>query len=44
MLADQDVFVCTSTDIGKTKVVSTWFEGEKVYELPPGSEVMPEAR
>ncbi|MBQ0033151.1 MAG: amidohydrolase family protein, partial [bacterium] len=38
VLADQDVFACAATDIGKTKVVSTRFEGEKVYEAPPGSE------
>ena len=31
VLADQDVFTCAAEDIGKTKVVSTWFEGEKVY-------------
>ena len=31
VLADQDVFDCPVTDIHKTKVVSTWFEGEKVY-------------
>ncbi len=34
VLADQDVFTCEATDIGKTKVVSTWFEGEKVYQAP----------
>lgn len=32
VLADQDVFTCETTEIGKTKVVSTWFEGEKVYD------------
>ncbi len=32
VLADTDVFTCPANDIGKTKVVSTWFEGEKVYE------------
>ena len=32
VLADQDVFNCPVTDIHKTKVVSTWFEGEKVYQ------------
>ncbi len=32
VLADQDVFECATTDIHKTKVVSTWFEGEQVYE------------
>ena len=32
VLADQDVFACAVTDIRKTKVVSTWFEGEKVYQ------------
>lgn len=31
VLADKDVFNCPVTDIHKTKVVSTWFEGEKVY-------------
>ncbi len=34
VLADKDVFTCEVTDIGKTKVVSTWFEGEKVYQAP----------
>ena len=34
VLADQDVFTCATTDIHKTKVVSTWFEGEKVYQAP----------
>ena len=34
VLADQDVFTCAATDIGKTKVVSTWFEGKKVYQAP----------
>ncbi len=32
VLADQDVFNCPVTDIHNTKVVSTWFEGEKVYQ------------
>ena len=32
VLADKDVFTCKKTKIGETKVVSTWFEGEKVYE------------
>ena len=32
VLADQDEFNCPVTDIHKTKVVSTWFEGEKVYQ------------
>lgn len=32
VLADQDVFNCPVTDIHKTKVVSTWFEGKKVYQ------------
>ena len=41
VFANQDVFTCTATDIGKTKVVSTWFEGEKVYEAPAGSEANP---
>ena len=47
VLADQDVFECAATDIGKTKVVSTWFEGEKVYEagskepLAPGQSSEP---
>ena len=31
VLADTDVFTCPSTDIGKTKVLSTWFEGNQVY-------------
>ena len=31
VLANKDVFKCKTTDIGKTKVVSTWFEGKKVY-------------
>ncbi len=34
VLADQDVFTCPADDIGKTSVVSTWFEGETVYEAP----------
>ena len=34
VLADQDVFDCSVTDIHRTKVVSTWFEGEKVYQAP----------
>ena len=38
VLADQDVFTCEKTEIGKTKVVSTWFEGEKVYPLRGGEE------
>ena len=36
VLADQDVFACPATDIRKTKVVSTWFEGEKIYQSPAG--------
>ncbi|MBQ0080098.1 MAG: amidohydrolase family protein [Alistipes sp.] len=32
VLADKDVFSCPVTDIHTTKVVSTWFEGEKVYQ------------
>ncbi|MCQ2402129.1 MAG: amidohydrolase family protein [Lentisphaeria bacterium] len=32
VLTDQDVFQCPVTDIHKTKVVSTWVEGEKVYQ------------
>ena len=32
VLADQDVFACAPNDIHKTTVVSTWFEGEKVYQ------------
>ena len=40
VLADQDVFECAKTEIGKTKVVSTWFEGEMVYPLR-GSEENP---
>ena len=37
VLADQDVFACAVNEIGKTKVVSTWFEGEMVYQAaePP---------
>ena len=31
VLADTDVFTCATTDIGKTKVISTWFEGNMVY-------------
>ena len=34
VLADRDVFGCAATEIGKTKVVSTWFEGEQVYPAP----------
>ena len=40
VLADRDVFECEKTDIGKTKVVSTWFEGEMVYPIS-GSEGNP---
>lgn len=32
ILIDQDVFECPVTDLHKTKVISTWFEGESVYE------------
>ena len=32
VLADKDVFKCPVTDIHNTKVVSTWFEGKKVYQ------------
>ena len=32
VLADQDVFKCPVAEIRKTKVVSTWFEGERVYQ------------
>lgn len=32
VLADKDVFDCPVTDIHNTKVVSTWFEGKKVYQ------------
>ena len=31
VLADTDVFTCPYIDIGKTKVISTWFEGNMVY-------------
>ena len=31
VLADNDVFTCQAKDIGKTKVISTWFEGNMVY-------------
>ncbi|MBQ0033630.1 MAG: amidohydrolase family protein, partial [bacterium] len=41
VLADQDVFECEKTEIGKTKVVSTWFEGEKVYQVENGSKDCP---
>ncbi len=41
LLTDQDVFECAATDIGETKVVSTWFEGEKVFEAPLGSKANP---
>ncbi len=34
VLADKDVFTCESTEIGETKVVSTWFEGNMVYSAP----------
>ena len=37
VLADQDVFACPVTDIRRTKVVSTWFEGERVYQESAGS-------
>ena len=42
VLADQDVFECAATDIGKTKVVSTWFEGEKVFEAAEPVPVTPD--
>lgn len=32
VLTDKDVFNCPVTDIHNTKVVSTWFEGKKVYQ------------
>lgn len=32
VLADKDVFECPVRDIHNTKVVSTWFEGQKVYQ------------
>ncbi len=41
VLADQDVFECETSDIGKTKVVSTWFEGEKVFEASESVSVKP---
>lgn len=31
VLADKDAFQCPVTEIHNTKVVSTWFEGKKVY-------------
>ena len=31
VFADKDVFECPVRDIHTAKVVSTWFEGEKVY-------------
>ena len=36
VIADKDVFDCPIKDIHKTKVVSTWFEGEKVYQSGTG--------
>ena len=41
VLTDRDVFTCPVTDIGKTKVVSTWFEGEKVYDADPAAPTEP---
>ncbi len=38
VIADTDVFTCPANDIGKTKVVSTWFEGNKVYEAQNATE------
>lgn len=32
VLTDKDIFTCPTDDIRKTSVVSTWFEGETVYE------------
>ncbi len=32
ILIDKDVFACPVRDIHKTKVLSTWFEGKKVYQ------------
>ena len=37
VLTDRDVFTCKNTDIGETKVVSTWFEGKMAYSAS-GSE------
>ena len=31
VLTDRDIFTCLKTDISKTNVVSTWFEGNLVY-------------
>ena len=33
ILADKDVLQCPVSDIHNTKVLSTWFEGKKVYPL-----------
>ncbi len=33
VIADKDVLTCSKLDIHNAKVVSTWFEGEKVYQL-----------
>ena len=45
VLADQDVFACAVTNIAKTAVVSTWFEGERVYQagvpVTPGTAIGP---
>lgn len=32
VLADNDIFECPVRDIHKTRVISTWFEGKKVYQ------------
>ena len=41
VLADKDVFTCQKADIGKTKVVSTWFEGKMVYAAAYDANTMP---
>ena len=41
ILLDQDIIDLTGrgrvAEIGKTKVLETWFRGQKVYSAPPGN-------
>ena len=38
VLVNRDAFACAVNEIHDTKVVSTWFEGKKVYQAAEGSE------
>lgn len=37
VLADKDIFTCEASEIGNTKVVSTWFEGKNVFTAKPNA-------